>query len=87
MRAKSATRSAAHRVAPLARAAAAVGTDGLLVEVHDDPTMALSDGQQAVSPEEFRALSAACRAIRSTLDCESPPELNPVPSDSGVWKD
>jgi 3-deoxy-7-phosphoheptulonate synthase len=43
-------------VAPLARAAAAVGADGILVEVHVDPKRALSDGHQSLSIEEFAAL-------------------------------
>lgn len=55
------------RVIPLARAAAAVGADGLLVEVHEDPQRALSDGQQAITPDEFRRLIAQVRAIRSSL--------------------
>jgi 3-deoxy-7-phosphoheptulonate synthase len=39
-------------VVPLARAALAAGAAGLLVEVHDDPGAALSDGPQAIAPEE-----------------------------------
>lgn len=45
-----------HKVVPMARAAAAVGANGLLIEVHDDPSRALSDGQQAILPEELAAL-------------------------------
>ena len=40
-------------VLPLARAAAAVGADGLMVEVHHQPDKALSDGAQSVYPEQF----------------------------------
>ena len=43
-------------VAPMARAAAAVGADGILVEVHHDPRRALSDGHQSLSPREFAQL-------------------------------
>jgi len=43
-------------VAPMAKAAAACGADGLLVEVHSDPKAALSDGQQSLHPEEFERL-------------------------------
>ncbi len=45
-----------HKVLPMARAAAAVGADGLMIEVHHDPSHALSDGAQAVIPEELAAL-------------------------------
>ncbi|KAB8142135.1 3-deoxy-7-phosphoheptulonate synthase [Chloroflexia bacterium SDU3-3] len=43
----------ADRVLPLARAAIAVGADGLIVEVHDDPLHALCDGEQALVSESF----------------------------------
>ena len=41
----------------------AVGADGLLVEVHDQPEEALSDGRQALSPEEFRNLVPELKSI------------------------
>jgi len=43
-------------VAPMAKAAAACGADGLLVEVHCDPAVALSDGKQSLFPAQFEAL-------------------------------
>lgn len=43
-------------VMPMARAAAAVGADGIIVEVHHDPKHALSDGHQSLYPHEFAAL-------------------------------
>jgi chorismate mutase/prephenate dehydratase len=43
-------------VAPLARAAAAAGADGIMVEVHPDPATALSDADQAITPEVFADL-------------------------------
>ncbi len=45
-----------HKVVPLARAAAAVGADGLMIEVHHDPSQALSDAAQAILPEELAQL-------------------------------
>ena len=42
-----------NKVLPLARAAVAVGADGLLVEVHHQPEKALSDGAQSIYPEQF----------------------------------
>lgn len=46
-------------VEPLSRAAAAVGADGLIVEVHNDPEHALCDGPQALSTEHFASFSAS----------------------------
>lgn len=43
-------------VAPLARAAKAVGADGAMIEVHCNPGAALSDGEQSLSPDEFTGL-------------------------------
>lgn len=43
-------------VLPMALAAAACGADGLIVEVHCDPKVALSDGQQSLYPEQFEHL-------------------------------
>jgi len=51
------------RVAPLARAAVAVGSDGIMVEVHDHPEKALSDGPQAMYPEQFAELVREIRAL------------------------
>jgi len=45
-----------HKVLPLARAAVAVGADSVMVEVHHDPESALSDGQQALLPDQFAEL-------------------------------
>ena len=42
-----------NKVLPLARAAVAVGADGLMVEVHHQPDKALSDGGQSIYPEQF----------------------------------
>ncbi len=50
-------------VLPLARAAAAVGADGVLVEVHDRPEEALCDGPQAISPDELDQLVGDVRAL------------------------
>ncbi len=44
------------KVPPMARAAIAAGTDGLLVEVHQAPETALSDGAQSLYPEQFETL-------------------------------
>jgi 3-deoxy-7-phosphoheptulonate synthase len=43
-------------VTPIARAAIAAGADGLIVEVHPQPSQALSDGSQALKPDQFRQM-------------------------------
>jgi 3-deoxy-7-phosphoheptulonate synthase len=50
-------------VAPMARAAAACGADGIMVEVHHDPAGALSDGFQSLGPERFGNLMRDLRPI------------------------
>ncbi|HIZ20838.1 MAG TPA: 3-deoxy-7-phosphoheptulonate synthase [Firmicutes bacterium] len=50
-------------VEPLALAAVAAGADGLIIEVHNDPPRALSDGAQSLTPEQFRHLSARLEEI------------------------
>jgi 3-deoxy-7-phosphoheptulonate synthase len=50
-------------VLPLARAAVAVGADGLLIEVHPNPAIALSDGGQQLKPKQFAELMAEIRPL------------------------
>ena len=54
-------------VAPLSKAALAVGADGLLIEVHDDPEKALCDGPQALKPDKFDALMIELKAIAKII--------------------
>ena len=54
----------AYMVTPLARAGVAVGADGLMVEVHNQPELALSDGAQALTPSEYAQLVGEVRVIR-----------------------
>ena len=56
------------KVAPMARAAVAAGADGLLVEVHNDPERALSDGAQSLYPEQFSQLMQQLRIIAPAVD-------------------
>lgn len=51
-------------VAPLARAAVAVGADGILIEMHPEPAKALSDGAQALLPEQYLELVEQLQIIR-----------------------
>jgi len=55
------------KVAPMSRGAAAVGADGLILEVHHDPDRALSDGPQSITPETFEALVRELRQIAPVL--------------------
>jgi 3-deoxy-7-phosphoheptulonate synthase len=50
-------------VAPMAYAAAAAGADGLLIEVHEDPKEALSDGAQSLYPDQFAELMKNLRGF------------------------
>jgi 3-deoxy-7-phosphoheptulonate synthase len=56
-----------HKVIPLARAAIAAGADGIMVEVHDHPEHALSDGPQALLPDMFRQLVNEVKAIHKVI--------------------
>jgi 3-deoxy-7-phosphoheptulonate synthase len=51
------------KVSPMGRAAIAAGADGLLVEVHNCPDKALSDGAQSLYPEQFAKLMGELRLI------------------------
>jgi len=50
-------------VIPMALAAAACGADGLMVEVHENPAVALSDGAQSLYPDQFDALMKALKPV------------------------
>jgi 3-deoxy-7-phosphoheptulonate synthase len=54
-------------VAPMARAAVAAGADGLIIEVHNDPDHALSDGAQSMFPSQFDRLMAELRIIAPAI--------------------
>ena len=48
-------------------AAAAVGADGLIIEVHNDPMHALCDGAQSLRPEVYDDLAKKVRSIREVI--------------------
>ncbi|MDP3703332.1 MAG: 3-deoxy-7-phosphoheptulonate synthase [Candidatus Omnitrophota bacterium] len=54
-------------VPPLAKAAVAAGTDGLIVEVHPEPEKALSDGPQQLTPDSFSRLMAELTPLAAAL--------------------
>lgn len=55
------------QVPPMARAAVAAGADGLMIEIHDDPENALSDGPQALLPNTFLKLVDELRLIAQAI--------------------
>jgi 3-deoxy-7-phosphoheptulonate synthase len=56
-----------YMVTPLARAGVAVGADGLIIEVHDQPDHALCDGAQALTLEQYEELVNEVRAIHEVI--------------------
>lgn len=54
-------------VTPLALAGVAAGTDGLIVEIHDDPAHAFSDGAQALRPNEFNEMVTKANTVHQAL--------------------
>jgi len=57
-------------VAPMALAGVAAGADGLLIEVHPHPEVALSDGPQSLKPAKFAALMRTLRAVAAAVGRE-----------------
>ena len=57
-------------VEPLAKAAVAVGADGLIIEVHNDPQKAWCDGQQSIKPELFSNIMDDLRIIAEAVGRE-----------------
>ncbi len=54
-------------VEPMAMAATAAGTDGIMIEVHNDPAHALCDGAQSLTPPQFAALNKKVQTLREAL--------------------
>ena len=57
----------ARLVRPMALAAAACGSDGLIIEVHNDPMHALCDGAQSLRPEQYDELAKTVRRVREAV--------------------
>jgi 3-deoxy-7-phosphoheptulonate synthase len=57
----------ARLVPPMAVAATAAGADGIMVEVHNNPSCALCDGAQSLTPDQFAQLNKKVNAIREVL--------------------
>ncbi len=54
-------------VYPMACAAAAAGADGLMIEVHNNPSCALCDGAQSLTPMQFEQVNASVQKIREAM--------------------
>ena len=54
-------------VRPLSLAATAAGADGLIIEVHNDPSHALCDGPQSLTPDEFAEVVKSVNAVREVI--------------------
>ncbi len=54
-------------IAPMALAAVAAGADGVMIEVHNDPSYALCDGAQSITPDAFTALAKQIEAVRRAV--------------------
>ena len=54
-------------VPSMSAASVACGTDGLIIEVHQNPAKALSDGAQTLNPAQFEATLAVCRKVATAL--------------------
>jgi 3-deoxy-7-phosphoheptulonate synthase len=57
-------------VSSIAKAAVAAGCDGVMIEVHDNPEEALSDGVQSLKPAKFAALMQELRAVAQAVGRE-----------------
>lgn len=57
-------------VDPLSKAAVAIGADGLIIEVHNDPANALCDGQQSIKPDDYSELVKELKAIAQAVGRE-----------------
>jgi 3-deoxy-7-phosphoheptulonate synthase len=58
----------ANYVSAISKAAVAAGADGIIVEVHQDPTHALSDGKQSLTPEAFAEMVRKVKAVAEAVD-------------------
>lgn len=67
-------------VTAIARAGIAAGADGLIVEVHNSPADALSDGGQSLKPERFAELVKQARAIAEAVGRSMAPVHDPAPA-------
>jgi 3-deoxy-7-phosphoheptulonate synthase len=73
-----------NKVTPLSRAAVAVGADGLMVEVHNKPDEAMSDGPQSLFPDQFDELMKQVRQIAAVVGRTVPEIGSREPVTAGI---
>ncbi len=73
----------ANYVTPVSMAAVAAGADGIMVEVHQDPAHAISDGQQSLTPEDFARMVSKIKLIAEVIDRRLVPAKFPIPREKG----
>jgi 3-deoxy-7-phosphoheptulonate synthase len=59
-----------HLIDSMCRAAVAAGADGLIIEVHNDPEHAMTDGAQSITPKQFADMMKAIKRIATAVDRE-----------------
>ena len=57
-----------HLVEAMSLAAVAAGADGLIVEVHHDPSHAMTDGAQSITPVQWKTLVDKARRVAAAVD-------------------
>src|ERR1035437_5018573 len=72
------------KVLPMARAAIAVGADGVMVEVHHQPEKALSDGPQSIYPDQFARMMDEIEQIAPIVQRNLPRGIHIAPAAVGV---
>jgi 3-deoxy-7-phosphoheptulonate synthase len=69
----------ANYVSAVSKAAVAAGADGIIVEVHQDPAHAISDGRQSLTPEDFASMVSKVKLIAEAVDRRLVPTKYPLP--------
>jgi 3-deoxy-7-phosphoheptulonate synthase len=54
----------------MCKASVAAGADGLILEVHDDPAHAMTDGAQSMTPEQFTVMMKSVKRVAAAVDRE-----------------
>ncbi|SRR5579875_368308 len=71
-------------IVPMSRASIAAGAHGLMIEVHDRPQEALSDGAQAIEPSELARIIRVCNLLHKTISESEAPFSGDVPNGTSL---
>jgi 3-deoxy-7-phosphoheptulonate synthase len=77
----------ANYVPAVSKAAVAAGADGIMVEVHQDPAHAISDGRQSLTPEAFARMVSKVKLVAEAVDRRLVPAKFPLPLGEGLRVD